>query len=161
MNETSWDQWDRGIECPFEKPRAASNEYWDFIAALSVSSLYLHKNQTYRGYCLLILDIRHATRIDQLTLEEWKGFCTDLYRAEKALMSTLNPDHINLEIMGNVVPHLHWQIVPRYRNDPRWQAPIWTTTVAEMTITRLSRTEQAELTEKLRNALHESIDAPK
>jgi diadenosine tetraphosphate (Ap4A) HIT family hydrolase len=156
VEETQWDRWARGIACPFDAPRAASNEYWDFIAALTVSSLYLSSNQTYRGHCLLILDSRHATRPDQLTGEEWVAFCADLYLAEKAMMRTLQPDHINVAVLGNVVPHLHWHIVPRTRHDPRWKAPIWTTTVAEMPVTALPANERAELIEKLRDAVSSS-----
>jgi diadenosine tetraphosphate (Ap4A) HIT family hydrolase len=151
-----WDRWAQGIDCPFDAPRPASNEYWDFIAPLTVSSLYLSSNQTYRGHCLLILDTRHATRPGQLSGEEWAAFCADLYRAEKAITRTLQPDHINVAVLGNVIPHLHWQIVPRYRNDPRWEAPIWTTTEAEMTVTALRADQRADLIEKLRVAVSSS-----
>jgi diadenosine tetraphosphate (Ap4A) HIT family hydrolase len=132
---------------------SASHDDGDFIAKLNVSSLYLSKNQAYRGHCLLILDIRHATRPDHLASDEWIAFCADLHLAEKMLMQSLRPDHINLEIMGNVVPHLHWQIVPRYRTDPRWGAPIWMTTISEMAVTTLSKTAHTELVQNLRDAL--------
>jgi diadenosine tetraphosphate (Ap4A) HIT family hydrolase len=152
MEETRWDRWAQGTECPFDVPRPQSNEHWDFIVSLTVSSLYLSSNQTYRGHCLLILDLRHATRPDQLSSDEWRAFCADLHLAEKAMMQALQPDHINIAILGNVVPHLHWQIVPRYRHDLRWEAPIWTTTLAEMTVTAMAAEERAGLIEKLRVA---------
>ena len=150
--KNKWDRWAGGIDCPMCQPRPESNEYWDFVARLNISSLYLSKNQTYRGHCLLILDTRHATRPDHISFDEWALFCADLYTAEKALMQTLQPHHINIEMMGNVVPHLHWQIVPRYRSDPRWGAPVWTTTKDEMTVTALPQTAQIELVRKVRNA---------
>jgi diadenosine tetraphosphate (Ap4A) HIT family hydrolase len=71
-------------------------------------------------------------------------------------MRALRPDHINVAILGNVVPHLHWLIVPRYRDDPRWEGPIWTTTLAEMAVTSMAAEERGELIEKLRTAL--SVD---
>ena len=151
--QSRWDQWSQGIDCPFDQPRAASNDYWDLVTSLPASSFYLQKNQAYRGHSLLIWDKRHATRIDQLTPEEWLTFCSDLYAVENAIMRTFHPDHINVEILGNVVPHLHWQIVPRYRTDPRWEAPVWTTTISEMPVTRLSTSERDDLIKKLRNAL--------
>ena len=151
MAETQWDHWAKGTGCPFCGTRDKSNDYWDFIEKLNVFSLYLSGNQTYRGHCLLILDIRHVSRPDQLPLEEWTAFCADLYRAETVLMQELRPDHINVEIMGNKVPHLHWQIVPRYRSDPRWEAPVWTTTMAEMRVTHLPASERAALVQKLQN----------
>jgi diadenosine tetraphosphate (Ap4A) HIT family hydrolase len=33
------------------------------------------------------------------------------------------PDHMNVESLGNVMPHLHWHIFPRCKNDGRWGAP--------------------------------------
>jgi len=153
MDETQWDDWAKGAGCPFDAPRPESNSHWDFVSSLTVSSLYLSGNQTYRGHYLLILDLRHATRPDQLSSEEWGAFCADLYVAQKALMDVLRPDHINVEILGNVVPHLHWQIVPRYRDDPRWQAPIWTTTIAEMPVIPMKAEDRAELIQSLRSAV--------
>ena len=32
---------------------------------------------------------------------------------------------MNYELLGNSDPHLHWHIIPRYKTDPRWGAPIW------------------------------------
>ena len=141
-----------GVACPLCKPRPASNHEWDFVAALGASSLYLNRNQTYRGHCLLIFDPRHAARPDELSEPEWASFCADLFRAQGAIMRTVHADHINIEALGNVVPHLHWHIVPRYRNDPRWGAPIWA--AAElMRNTSLGEDGQSALIEELRRAL--------
>ena len=52
------------MTCPFDTPRPANNEHWDLIDTLSISSLYLSKNQTYRGQCQLIFDSRHVARLD-------------------------------------------------------------------------------------------------
>jgi diadenosine tetraphosphate (Ap4A) HIT family hydrolase len=77
----------------------------------------------------------------------------DLHRAQAAIQRTVNADHVNIESLGNVVPHLHWHIIPRYRDDPRWGLPIWTNTFEEMPDTRLSTTERSELVNGLRRAL--------
>jgi diadenosine tetraphosphate (Ap4A) HIT family hydrolase len=125
VNSPSWEQLAQGEHCPFDAPRAASTDAWELVASLEVSTLYLAKNQTYRGHCILILDVRHATRPDQLSAAEWASFCADLHRAETAVVRAVQPDHINIASLGNVMPHLHWHIIPRYRADPRWGAPIW------------------------------------
>ncbi len=148
-----WQDLVRGIDCPYDAPRAESNDYWDLIAPLTVSSLYLTKNQTYRGQCLQILDCRHAVRPEHLSEQEWNAFCADLFKAERAVARVLKPDHMNLASLGNIIPHLHWHIVPRYESDPRWGAPIWPTSLAEMPDTRLGAHEHIELLAKLRHAL--------
>jgi methyltransferase (TIGR00027 family) len=136
-----------------DAPRPASNDYWDLVAPLTVSSLYLTKNQTYRGQCQLIFDSRHAARLDELTPPEWSSLAADLFSAQQAVMRAVRPDHLNVELLGNVVPHLHWHIIPRYVGDPRWGAPIWQTPLDSMPDTRLPDSEREGLLDALRKAL--------
>ena len=46
-------------------------------------------------------------------------------RSSRRTCCRKKPDHINIASLGNVMPHLHWHIIPRYRADPRWGGPIW------------------------------------
>jgi diadenosine tetraphosphate (Ap4A) HIT family hydrolase len=142
-----------GQGCPLDAPRPDSNDHWDLVATLSVSSLYLAKNQTYRGQCQLIFDPRHVARIDQLTRDEWTQLATDLFRSHQAVMQVTAPDHINVESLGNVVPHLHWHLIPRYHDDPRWGVPIWQAPLDAMPDARLDPSDRVALIEALRQAL--------
>jgi diadenosine tetraphosphate (Ap4A) HIT family hydrolase len=153
MDETTWDRFAHGIGCPLDAPRPSSNEHWEFVAQLSVSSLYLSTNQTYRGHCQLVFDPRHVARLDELSADEWKAMSIDLRRAQIAILRTVKADHVNVESLGNIVPHLHWHIVPRYRDDPRWGLPIWRDSLEAMADTRLSVPEREELVGALRRAL--------
>ena len=65
-------------------------------------------------------------------------FAHDLHRATRAVKAATGALHMNVESLGNYVPHLHWHIVPRSPGDPRWGQPIWTSDVAEMPFERLS-----------------------
>ena len=156
MDTTAWETLRGGAGCPMDPPRPAANEYWDLVAALSISSLYLAKSQTYRGHCQLIFDGRHACRSDQLAADEWRRFCDDLYLAQRAILQVTRPDHVNVELLGNVVPHLHWHIVPRYFNDPRWGMPIWTTPLSAMPETHLEAADRTALIEAIRAALRDA-----
>lgn len=142
-----------GVACPLCAPRPASNEHWDLVAALSASSLCLVKNQTYRGQCQLIFDRRHAARLDQLTPGEYDAFSRDLFAAQNAVVRAARPDHVNIESLGNVVPHLHWHIVPRYVGDARWGMPIWTTPLDTMPDHRLDPADREALVAAIRDAL--------
>jgi diadenosine tetraphosphate (Ap4A) HIT family hydrolase len=153
VDKSSWQKLVSGAGCEMDAPRPASSEHADLVAPLSVSSLYLAKNQTYRGQCVLIFDLRHAARPDQLTALEWTGFCADLYVAQNAVVGVAQPDHINVESLGNVVPHLHWHIIPRYVGDPRWGMPIWTTPLSAMPDTRLEPNDRETLLRQLRKAV--------
>lgn len=50
----------------------------------------------------------------------------EVFLVARALESLFTPDKINLESLGNMVPHLHWHVVPRFRTDALWPRPIWT-----------------------------------
>ena len=68
-------------------------------------------------------------------------------------MRVLRPDHINIESLGNVVPHLHWHIIPRYAGDPRWGNPVWQVPLDTMPDHRLPDEERRALIDSLRRAL--------
>jgi diadenosine tetraphosphate (Ap4A) HIT family hydrolase len=48
-----------------------------------------------------------------------------VFATERALRRIMQPDKINLASLGNVVPHLHWHVIPRWRDDSHFPAPIW------------------------------------
>jgi len=111
--------------CSLCPPRPASNTHTLEITPLSISTLYLYRDQRFRGYCLLLFDARHATGLEELSDAEYNAFMADLRRAVRAIRAAVQPDHMNYECLGNRSPHLHWHLVPRYRDDPRWGYPIW------------------------------------
>lgn len=44
---------------------------------------------------------------------------------ERVLRSQLQPTKINLATLGNVVPHVHWHVIARFRWDSHFPAPVW------------------------------------
>jgi diadenosine tetraphosphate (Ap4A) HIT family hydrolase len=48
-----------------------------------------------------------------------------VFAAEAALVEVMAPDKINLASLGNVVPHLHWHVIPRFADDPHFPNPVW------------------------------------
>jgi diadenosine tetraphosphate (Ap4A) HIT family hydrolase len=79
--------------------------------------------------------------------------------ATLAVTRAVRPDHVNVAALGNVVPHLHWHVIPRYLGDPRWGAPIWTTAGSDMADKRLREPERANLLQLLRESLHATKSA--
>ncbi len=111
--------------CPLCPPRNPAAENRHEIATLSISTLYLYGDQRFRGYSVLAFDARHAVTLAELSRHEYARFMDDLRLCVRALTLALDPGHMNVELLGNAVPHLHWHIVPRYTDDPRWGSPIW------------------------------------
>jgi diadenosine tetraphosphate (Ap4A) HIT family hydrolase len=48
-----------------------------------------------------------------------------VWAVEQAQREAFAPDKVNLASLGNVVPHLHWHVIPRWRDDAHFPAPVW------------------------------------
>jgi diadenosine tetraphosphate (Ap4A) HIT family hydrolase len=127
--------------CPLCLPRPDDSEHWIKVRKLSVATLYLDRNQTYRGHCQLVYDTEHVVGLENLPAPEFDSLMTDLHRAAGAISRACHPDLMNYASLGNVVPHVHWHLVPRYKTDPRWGAPIYTSDLSDMRVTRVSEAE--------------------
>jgi diadenosine tetraphosphate (Ap4A) HIT family hydrolase len=152
-NQSDWAIRVAGNDCPFDMPRANIADLLFAVCQLSISTLYLERIQTYRGHCVLVFDPRHVTRIDELSTEEWHSMSEDIHRAEKTLIEVFQPDHINIASLGQVIPHLHWHIIPRYIGDPQWGGPIWTTPPEDMQKLYLQENEYEQLADEIRGRM--------
>ena len=120
------------IGCPFCAPGEDNDGFWIKVKPLTISTLYLDRNQTYRGHCLLVFGPRHVVGLESLSAREFDSFGGDLREAASAVAGACKPDLMNYASLGNIIPHLHWHLVPRYKSDPRWGAPIYTSTRADL-----------------------------
>lgn len=137
------------IACPLCPPRPDDSPQWVKVCSLSASTLFLDRNQTYRGHCQLVYD-HHVVGLENLAEAELARLMADLHRAARAITTVCRPDLMNYASLGNVVPHLHWHLVPRYTTDPRWGMPIYLSNPADMRVTHLPEAEYRSLVEDLR-----------
>jgi ATP adenylyltransferase len=89
------------------------------IAELEISTLYLFKEQTYKGRCLLSLK-GHKSDLFELADEELRLYTKDLARAAKAIHLACKPDRINYGAYSDNLLHLHFHIVPKYKGGYSW-----------------------------------------
>jgi diadenosine tetraphosphate (Ap4A) HIT family hydrolase len=78
----------------------------------------------YPGFCRVILN-RHVKEMTDLDESEHSRLMTVVFAVESAVREVLQPDKINLASLGNVVPHLHWHVIPRFADDRHFPNPIW------------------------------------
>jgi diadenosine tetraphosphate (Ap4A) HIT family hydrolase len=78
----------------------------------------------YPGFCRVILR-RHAREMTDLSPAERDALMAVVYAVEEVLRETLRPDKMNLASLGNMTPHLHWHVVPRFRDDRHFPGSIW------------------------------------
>jgi diadenosine tetraphosphate (Ap4A) HIT family hydrolase len=92
------------------------------IAPMQVSTLYLFKEQTYRGRCVVAYR-HHINELFELSDAERDLFMAEVARAAKAMQAAFNPAKINYGAYSDKLPHLHFHLVPKYRDGPSWGAP--------------------------------------
>lgn len=78
----------------------------------------------YPGFCRVILN-RHVKEMTDLVPAERSRLMMMVMKAEQVVRDVMKPDKINLASLGNVVPHLHWHVIPRFADDPHFPDPVW------------------------------------
>jgi diadenosine tetraphosphate (Ap4A) HIT family hydrolase len=54
-----------------------------------------------------------------------------VWRVELAVRAAMAPHKVNVASLGNVVPHLHWHVIPRYADDAHFPGPVWCAAVRQ------------------------------
>lgn len=78
----------------------------------------------YPGFCRVILN-QHIKEMTDLAASEQQRLMTMVFTTEAVVREEMSPDKINLASLGNVVPHLHWHVIPRFADDKHFPNPIW------------------------------------
>ena len=78
----------------------------------------------YPGFTRVIWT-RHVAEMTDLNPTEQLCLMQVVLQVERTQRETLRPDKINLAALGNLVPHLHWHIIPRWRDDAHFPQPVW------------------------------------
>jgi diadenosine tetraphosphate (Ap4A) HIT family hydrolase len=84
----------------------------------------LVEDADYPGYCRVIWN-RHVKEMSDLHESERDACMRVVFAVESALRAALKPNKINLASFGNMTPHLHWHVIPRYRTDKHFPQPVW------------------------------------
>jgi diadenosine tetraphosphate (Ap4A) HIT family hydrolase len=107
-----WKQLVAGDGCPL----CDRHERRGMVAQLNSCYAVVDPTVGIRGYCCLILN-KHATEIHHLTTDDARSFIADVQRAARAVQQVTGAIKINYEIHGNVIPHVHMHLIPRYAGD--------------------------------------------
>jgi diadenosine tetraphosphate (Ap4A) HIT family hydrolase len=78
----------------------------------------------YPGFCRVILN-RHVREMSDLHSSDRLRLMEVVFMVEAAVREIARPDKINLASLGNVVPHLHWHVIPRWVEDVNFPDAIW------------------------------------
>ena len=85
----------------------------------------------YPGFLRVILN-HHVREMTDLVPEERSRLMMMVCKTEQIVRDVMQPDKVNLASLRNVVPHLHWHVIPRFADDPHFPNPVWGKKLREM-----------------------------
>jgi len=110
----------------------------------------------YPGFCRVIWQA-HVREMTDLSPAERNTLMHTVFAVEQAVRIHFQPDKINLASLGNMTPHLHWHIIPRWQNDKNFPEPIWGQQQRDDKLPRNS-IDDRQLAETLRRNLSEHLE---
>ena len=119
-----------------------------YICDLTQTRLYLFKEQSHPGR-VIVANKDHVRDITDLSDEERNAFFADVAHVSRAIQKAFNPDRINYGAYNDKGIHLHFHLVPKYKDEFEWGG------VFAMNPGRVTRTdaEYGEMIEKIKKAL--------
>jgi diadenosine tetraphosphate (Ap4A) HIT family hydrolase len=81
-------------------------------------------DENYPGFCRVIWR-DHVKEVTDLSELDRMLLMDVLWQVEHVVREVMQPEKINLASFGNMVPHLHWHVIPRYTDDAHFPAPVW------------------------------------
>jgi len=67
----------------------------------------------------------HVREMSDLAAGQQQRLMQTVFAVERAQRAVLAPEKVNLASLGNVTPHLHWHVIPRFADDSQFPQPIW------------------------------------
>ena len=89
------------------------------VIRLDLTTVYLYREQSYPGRCVVAMN-RHVHKLTDLAPEEHAAFFAEVSKIAKALTELYRPDKINYLVLGDMSPHLHIHLVPKYQGGTDW-----------------------------------------
>lgn len=111
------------------------------------------EDAAYPGFCRVVL-VQHVREMTDLDETARRRLMEAVFATEAALREVLQPDKINLASFGNVTPHLHWHVIPRFTEDRHFPNSVWGDPVRDHAPSALTVAQ----VEALRVALSQRLD---
>lgn len=90
-----------------------------YVCHLSVSDLYIFREQSHLGRCIVAYK-DHVSEIVDISKDERQAFLEDIALVAKAIHSAYSPDKLDYGFYGDKGHHLHCHICPKYKDQFEW-----------------------------------------
>lgn len=89
------------------------------ICELDTCKVYLFKEQSHKGRVILAHK-KHVGDMTELTAAERSAYFEDIAKVSAVLQKVFQPQKINYGAYGDTGHHLHFHLVPKYRDEYEW-----------------------------------------
>lgn len=89
------------------------------ICELETSKLYLFKEQSHEGR-VIVAHKTHVGDMTELSDADRDAYFADIAKVSRALQKAFHPDKINYGAYGDTGHHLHFHLVPKYKDGYEW-----------------------------------------
>lgn len=89
------------------------------ICELDTCKVYLFKEQSHRGR-IIAAHKKHVGDLTQLSAEERSAYFEEISQLSRILQKVFQPDKVNYGAYGDTGHHLHFHLVPKYKDDYEW-----------------------------------------
>src|SRR6478735_8723355 len=97
-----WEVRKQGVDCWFCKQQLGEPFYVG-----GVGNAHLERHGIARGHAIVVFRDRHVADFTSLSSEEVAGYWRDVQAVAKMIEQVFAPCHMNFQLLGNLVPHLH------------------------------------------------------
>lgn len=97
----------------------------EVLVQTALLRIVLVDDAAYPGFCRVVWT-EHLREMTDLTPAQRSACMHAVCKTEDIVRQVMAPHKINLASLGNMTPHVHWHVIPRYEDDAHFPSPIWT-----------------------------------
>lgn len=110
----------------------------------------------YPGFCRVICHA-HVKEMTDLAPAQRTLLANAVWAVEAAQREVMQPEKVNLATLGNMTPHVHWHVIPRFTDDRHFPSPVWAE--PRRAADEASLAARRALLPQLREAVRRHLDA--
>jgi diadenosine tetraphosphate (Ap4A) HIT family hydrolase len=107
---------EKALDCLYCQRNDLQKSIMIEICDLSVSTLFLFKEQSHPGRCIVAYK-DHVKELFELSEIDRNAFMADVCQVAAAIQKAFSPEKMNYGAYSDKLPHLHMHLVPKYEGE--------------------------------------------
>lgn len=138
------------MDCPF-----CAGDGGEVVWHDAVLRVILPAEAGYPGFARVVWRA-HVAEMSDLPETARAHVMRAVFAVEMAQRTVMAPHKVNVASLGNMVPHVHWHVIPRYRDDAHFPGSVWSASQRDVPDAVLA--ERAAWLPALREAIVAELD---